>query len=257
MTKRILITGATDGIGKAAAKELIKQGHDVYLHGRSVEKLKKVSNEFKPAGTYCADLSKLADVHALTEDFDRPFDVLINNAGVFRTSQPVNSQGQDVRFTVNTIAPFLLAMAVLKTMPNNGRIVNLSSAAQASVNVEVLLGKTQLTNDFQAYAQSKLAITQWTFHLASLVSQRCIALNPGSMLATKMVKEGFGVSGSDIQQGSDIIVKAALSQEFEHQTGVYFDNDIGQFSAPHSDALNKKANQTVYEMCRSVVEANH
>lgn len=65
-----------------------------------------------------------------------------------------------------------------------------------------------------------------------------IAVNPGSPLANKMVKEGFGMVGNDIRIGSDILVRAALSDEFADASGKYYDNDAGRFAAPHSDALD-------------------
>jgi hypothetical protein len=65
-----------------------------------------------------------------------------------------------------------------------------------------------------------------------------IAINPGSLLATKMVREGFGTSGNDLNIGVDILTRAALSDEFANAAGKYFDNDSGRFAAAHSDAAN-------------------
>ena len=60
-----------------------------------------------------------------------------------------------------------------------------------------------------------------------------VSVNPGSLLATKMVREGFGVAGSDVGQGAEIVRRAALSAAFEGRTGAYFDNDAGQFAPGH------------------------
>ena len=65
-----------------------------------------------------------------------------------------------------------------------------------------------------------------------------VAVNPGSLLASKMVQEGFGVAGGDIGIGADILVRAALSEEFATATGQYFDNDAGRFGPPHPEALD-------------------
>ena len=253
MSKTILITGATDGIGKAAAADLISAGHQVCVHGRDPDKLGAVADELGAAGAWCCDLSDLIEVKLALGQLDQSFDVLINNAGVFKTPQTRTVQGLDTRFAVNTLAPLMLTQALLPGMPGEGRIVNLSSAAQASVNLDALAGKAQLTDDFQAYAQSKLAITQWTRHLASVVEPVCVAVNPGSLLATKMVTEGFGVAGSDISQGSSIIVRAALSDEFAGHSGAYFDNDAGQFGSPHVDALDRDLNRRVFEVCEALL----
>lgn len=65
-----------------------------------------------------------------------------------------------------------------------------------------------------------------------------VAVNPGSLLATNMVREGLGVAGSDVGIGADILCRAALSQEFADASGQYFDNDSGRFAAPHRDAAD-------------------
>ena len=67
-----------------------------------------------------------------------------------------------------------------------------------------------------------------------------VAVNPGSLLATKMVKEGFGLPGNDLRIGADIVIQAATSSAFENASGKYYDNDAKKFSAPHLDAQNKE-----------------
>lgn len=125
---------------------------------------------------------------------------------------------------------------------NGSRVVNLSSAAQAPVDLDALAGRTRL-GDMPAYAQSKLAITMWSRQMAIALGDKgpiVVAVNPGSLLATKMVKEGFGMAGSDIRIGADILVRAALSDDFARATGRYFDNDSGRFAEPHPDALDPR-----------------
>jgi hypothetical protein len=80
-----------------------------------------------------------------------------------------------------------------------------------------------------------------------------IAVNPGSLLATKMVKEGFGMAGKDIHIGRDILVRAALSDEFSTASGTYFDNDSGQFSSPHADALDSGKSTQVMRAIEAVL----
>lgn len=243
MPKTILITGSTDGIGLETAKMLAEKGHRVLLHGRSRQKLEAASQAVGTAGgTYLADLSRLGDVVRLAEAVaaDHPaLDVLINNAGIYKTPQPVTPDGLDVRFVVNTLAPFLLARRLVPSMSGDGRIVNLSSAAQAPVNLAALAGHARLS-DMEAYAQSKLALTMWTRAMADELVDGpvVVAVNPGSLLASKMVREGFGVAGNDLRIGADILVRAALSEEFADASGKYFDNDAGRFAAPHRDALD-------------------
>lgn len=240
MTKTILITGATDGLGQATALALASQGHRIIAHGRSAEKLDLLKAEMGAnASIVQADLSDLSQVmqmaNQLTKTHER-IDVVINNAGVLKTSQPRTPNGMDVRFVVNVFAPALLSLELLTIVPKDGRFVHLSSAAQAPVDAAAMQGERQL-QDMEAYAQSKLALTMWSQDFASKHPDGpvSVAVNPGSLLATKMVRDGFGVSGKDMNIGVDILIRAALSDEFASASGRYFDNDSGQFAPAHSD----------------------
>jgi NAD(P)-dependent dehydrogenase (short-subunit alcohol dehydrogenase family) len=247
MQKKILITGATDGIGLEAAKLLAASGHRLLLHGRNRAKLAKAVEAVQGGEgrveQYVADLSRMTEVESLADAVAKEhdsLDVLINNAGVFRTANPVTDDGLDVRFAVNTIAPFSLTRRLLPLLGASGRVINLSSAAQAPVNLRALAGEVQLS-DNAAYAQSKLALTMWSRALALSLGKdgpSVVAVNPGSMLGTKMVKEAYGVAGGDVGIGADILYRAALSDEFATASGKYFDNDAGRFAPPHPDALD-------------------
>ncbi|BAN00894.1 SDR family NAD(P)-dependent oxidoreductase [Ilumatobacter coccineus] len=247
----IMITGATDGIGLATAEHLATLGHQLVLHGRNPVKLDAARKavEARRAGsvtaTLIADLSMLAEVDALADAAaDLGLDVLINNAGVYHTDRPVTTDGLDVRFVVNTIAPYLLTRRLLPNLPPNGRVVNLSSAAQAPVDLRALAGDRRL-GDGAAYAQSKLAIAMWTRHIATEIGADgpvIVAVNPGSLLATKMVREGYGIAGNDIRIGVDALTRAATGDEFAAASGRYFDNDSGRFASPHPDALDAGMN---------------
>lgn len=262
-TRVILLTGATDGIGLATAKILVEQGHCVLLHGRNATKLAAVADELTAlnAGTvesYVADLSNMADVvslaQAVTDKHDQ-LDVLINNAGVLKTLHPITADDLDVRFVVNTLAPYLLTQKLLPLLGSSGRVVNLSSAAQAPVDLAALAGKRHLGDDMAAYSQSKLAITSWSRSMAQTHTDgpMIVAVNPGSLLASKMVKEGFGFDGHDIGIGADILVRSALSDEFANASGQYFDNDAKRFAAPHAEALNDAKAAALVQEIESVL----
>ncbi|MEM7630442.1 MAG: SDR family NAD(P)-dependent oxidoreductase [Pseudomonadota bacterium] len=261
MTQTILITGSTDGIGLLTAKKLVVDGHHVLLHGRNEAKLAAAAADIGGnVETYCADLSDMAAVKALASEVRArhdTLDVLINNAGVLKTPQPVLDSGQDVRFVVNTYAPYLLTELLLPIIPQNGRVVNLSSAAQAPVNVAAMQGNVPMA-DMDAYAQSKLAITIWTRAWAKELPDGpvMVAVNPGSLLASKMVKEGFGVAGNDLTIGADILIDAALGARFADKSGAYFDNDSGAFANPHAAALNAAHAAEVMDAIKSFVRAN-
>jgi NAD(P)-dependent dehydrogenase (short-subunit alcohol dehydrogenase family) len=263
--KTILITGSTDGIGLETAKILVSQGHHVLLHGRNPEKLENVENALSElagggrVNSYLADLSRMVDVDAFTKEVAEQhtqLDVLINNAGIFRTSDPITEEGLDVRFAVNTIAPYLITKRLLPLMGASGRIINLSSAAQSPVNLDALTGRVRLSDELEAYAQSKLAITAWSRVMALSSkgdSPAIIAVNPGSLLGTKMVKEGFGMAGSDIRIGAGILIRAALEDEFATASGKYFDNDSGRFVSPHPDAMDPEKSEGIMHAIEAVL----
>ncbi|BFM10668.1 SDR family NAD(P)-dependent oxidoreductase [Simiduia litorea] len=247
--KTILITGATDGIGLATANKLVAMGHEVLLHGRNQEKLNTVAQSLKQlhrnakVDTFVADLSELNEVNSLADAISTRYknlDILINNAGVLKTPNTRTAAGLDVRFVVNTLAPYQLTRRLLPLLGEQARIINLSSAAQAPVNISALNGELPL-EDMEAYAQSKLAITLWSQHLATEFNAKgpaIIAVNPGSLLASKMVKEGFGIAGNDINIGANILIDAALDESFATASGKYYDNDAKRFATPQHDADN-------------------
>jgi NAD(P)-dependent dehydrogenase (short-subunit alcohol dehydrogenase family) len=239
--KKILITGATDGIGLETARKLKTLGHTVLIHGRNIEKLDKVSKELD-VESFKADLSSLTETRKFANIVfkdHKDIDVLINNAGVFKTSNPRTEDGFDVRFVVNTFAPYLLTKILLPNL-KNGRVLNLSSAAQSKVDFEAMLGKVEL-DVFEAYAQSKLAITMWSRQMAldlGVEGPCIICVNPGSLLATNMVREGFDIPGNDINIGVNILVGLALDSEHANHSGEYYDNDNTVYADPQADGLD-------------------
>ena len=265
MTKTILITGSTDGIGLATAKTLVESGYKVLLHGRSESKLEDAKTQILDIKsdaiieTFKADLSSFDEIKALATDIKSKhshLDALINNAGVFVVPKKITDDGLDIRFMVNTIAPYLLTKHLLPLLSDNGRVVNLSSAAQSPVNPDEIGNSSNLSDD-QVYAKSKLALTMWSRELALLLqgsSPIIIAVNPASFLGSKMVSEAYGRQGQDLEIGADILVRAALSDEFSEASGLYFDNDIGQFASPHPDALNQEKTAAITKAIEIVLD---
>jgi NAD(P)-dependent dehydrogenase (short-subunit alcohol dehydrogenase family) len=253
---KILITGATDGIGLETAKKLVSLGHEVIVHGRNPEKLEKVASELGVT-SYKADFSNLSEVKEMAESIlskHEKIDILINNAGVFKTSRLRTADGYDVRYVVNTFAPYLLTKKLLPIL-NSGRVINLSSAAQASVDFEALLGKVEMS-DFEAYAQSKLAITMWSRHMAHELGSDgpiIISVNPASFLGTKMVKEGFDREGNDINIGVNILTSLSLDDEHANHSGDYFDNDNGKYADPQADGLDTKKAKEIVDLIEGLI----
>ena len=264
MQKTILVTGSTDGIGLETSKILISMGNIVLLHGRNSTKLEQIEKTLSALSgdvcieSYVADLSCIDDVETLAKKISEKhiqLDVLINNAGVYSTPNPVTQDGLDIRFVVNTIAPYLLTKRLLPLMGTSGRVINLSSAAQSTVDQKALTGQNRLSNDL-AYAQSKLALTMWSRNMALTLKDQgpsIITVNPRSMLGSKMVKQAYGIDGYDLRIGAEILTKTALSDEFADSSGKYFDNDIGQFAWPHPDALNPQKCQELIDIIETIL----
>lgn len=251
MKKTVLITGSTDGIGKLAANNLARDGHTVCLHGRQPEKLAAAVSEIKSiTGNesikgFLADFSDLEAVKRMAAQINKELpeiDILINNAGIFKSPEASIKGRLDIRFAVNYYAPYILTRNLMPLL-NNGtdpRIINLSSAAQAPVSLEALLGKKRISPE-EGYAQSKLALTMWSFYLAENRPQiSVIAVNPGSLLNTKMVAEAYGRHWSPADKGADILYNLAISEDYKGVTGKYFDNDRGSFAQAHPDAYSKQ-----------------
>ncbi len=268
MSKTILITGSTDGIGKLVAIKLAKEGHIVYIHGRNKEKLNKVITEVKEVSNnnnidgFIADFSDMKAVRNMANNILEKLskiDVLINNAGIFKS--PVNKtiDGLDIRFAVNYFAPYILTNALLPLLKsgNETRVINLSSAAQSTVRIGALNGQATV-NDSEVYAQSKLALTMWSFNLAKqLENVSVIAVNPGSLLNTRMANEAYGQHWSPATKGSDILYDLAISEDYKDCSGKYFDNDKGNpkgiFAKAHPDAYDEELISNLINKTKKIV----
>ena len=249
MSKTIIVTGSTDGIGKLAAIKLAKDGCTIGIHGRNPQKVKDVVEEIKNTTNndsikgFVADFSDLEAVKQMIQEVKNEFsklDVLINNAGILKSPVTLNKDGLDIRMVVNYLASYVLTEGLLPLLKKGkkSRLINLSSAAQASVSHDLLIGRVQRP-DMEAYSQSKLAIAMWSMYLAQQLDNiTVIPVNPGSLLNTNMVREGFGRFWSSADKGGKILYDLAVGERYEGITGQYFDNDKGDFGKAHPDAYN-------------------
>ncbi|MCA1715341.1 MAG: SDR family NAD(P)-dependent oxidoreductase [Actinobacteria bacterium] len=237
----ILVTGATDGLGKATVRDLAAAGATVLLHGRDRERGDAAVREIREeTGNdrlqyYLADFSSLEEVHWLadeiTADHDR-LDVLVNNAGIGagrrgETERSLSQDGYELRFAVNYLAPFLLTRLLLPLVHRSApsRIVNVASAGQSPISFDdVMLERGY--DGMRAYTQSKLGLVMFVFDLAEELEDTGVtanSLHPASLMDTKMVFETFGSASSSVREGTDATVRLAISPELEGVTGRYFD----------------------------------
>ncbi|WP_299685510.1 SDR family NAD(P)-dependent oxidoreductase [uncultured Dokdonia sp.] len=267
--KTILITGSTDGIGKLAAIKLAKDGHKMYLHGRNPEKLQHVIKEVQDASNnkyidgFVADFSDIDAVKQMANQILEKvskIDILINNAGIFKTSVTKGYKEFDIRLVVNYFAPYVLTNTLLPLLKkgDHPRIVNLSSAAQTHVTDAALAG-LDIRVASEAYAQSKLALTMWSFAFAKANPDiTAIAVNPGSLLNTRMANEAYGQYWSPATKGSDILYDLAISEGYKNSTGKYFDNDKGnpkgEFAKAHPDAYDNELIETLLQKTSDILK---
>jgi NAD(P)-dependent dehydrogenase (short-subunit alcohol dehydrogenase family) len=232
----VLVTGATDGLGKHVALQLAERGATVLLHGRSKDRCEAVLEELRTqTGTegtryYLADLSSLNAVRGLAEQIlseHERLDVLVNNAGIISSEREESEDGLELTFAVNYQAHFLLTNLLLPLLQNSApaRIINVASAGQSPVDFrDVMLERGY--DGMRAYAQSKLAQIIFTLDLAERLRDTGVtanALHPATLMDTKMVFETFGRASSSVCEGADATVRLAISPQLEWVTGRYFD----------------------------------
>lgn len=250
----VLVTGATDGIGKETALELARRGARVIVHGRREAAARAVADAIRAEGKGSAAEPVLADLASLAEargiaralaDRGERVDVLVNNAGVYTNERRLSGDGFELTIAVNHLAPFVLTHALLASPAGAAlrRIVNVSSMAHARgvVDQEDLSFERRSFDPYGAYAQSKLANVLFTTELARRLAGRGVtvnALHPG-VVSTKLLTDGFGVRGSDsLAKGARTSVRLALDGDVAGVTGEYFvDGAVAPTSRAAKDAV--------------------
>jgi NAD(P)-dependent dehydrogenase (short-subunit alcohol dehydrogenase family) len=241
-----LITGATDGVGKATAAALARKGFTLVLAARSESKAERVRREMAAGSgaqdieVIVGDLASLEQVGRLAETFlqrHRRLDLLINNAGVFATRRTLTEDGFETNFQVNYLAHFLLTLLLLEALKRSeqGRIINLSSNAYAigQFDPDNLQGERRFSS-IGGYAASKLFILMSTIELAARLRGTPItanAVHPG-FVNTNMLKGATGlfkpiaVMATPIalspEKGAATSIHVATSPDVSGVSGRYF-----------------------------------
>jgi len=221
--KVILVTGATDGIGKETARVLSAAGHRVITHGRK-----------RGTADVHGDLSSMREVRALAEQVHAAcdhLDVLVNNAGIFAKKREVTADGFELTLAVNHFSHFLLThlvMDLLRKSPHEARVVNVSSGVHASGEVDPDdLQMEHGWTGYGAYASSKLMNVLFTVELARRLQGTNVtvnALHPG-VIATKLLRSGFGGGGASVDTGAATSVMVATSPKLRGVTGRFFSSE--------------------------------
>jgi NAD(P)-dependent dehydrogenase (short-subunit alcohol dehydrogenase family) len=260
----ILITGATDGLGRALASELASAGATVLIHGRDETRGRQAIAELETAtgngkvGWLQADLSSLEEVRALARRVAAQcerLDVLVNNAGIGTTlpgegRRLESEDGYELRFAVNYLAGYLLTRMLLGLLARSApaRVVNVSSAGQAPLDFDDVMLERRY-DGVQAYCQSKLAQIMFTFDLAEELDGDTVAttcLHPATYMPTKMVRAAGVSPVSPLEEGVEATLRLVADPQLAGVTGAYFNGM--QPAAPHPQALDRDARRQLREL---------
>ena len=253
MVKTILITGATDGIGKHLAKKLASEGHQVILHGRNPHKLELALQEVRAislrsrVSSYLADFSKLDDVYRFVEEIKRDFqriDVLFNNAGLYAGKErKASAENVELTFMLSVLVPYMLTteLSPLLEKAPDGRVIITSSYMHHFAKVKGLdFGFENNYHPGLAYNNSKLYTIWMTRYLARDFFLRgsnitinsyhpgLISTNLGNNSSDEKTKKSlFGrlmkSLSKDLDQGIETGYYLTLLEEVRGLTGYYFD----------------------------------
>lgn len=249
--RTILVTGATDGIGKQTALELARMGARVLLHGRDKNKGARVLEELnretfnENLSFYLADFSSLADIRRMADEIKREqseLHVLVNNAGNFYKDRQISQDGYEMTFAINFLAPVLLTNLLLDLIKASApaRIVHVASTAHQSAPVPLdwdnLQGEKSY-DGFNAYAISKLANICYSNELARRLEGSQVtssSLHPG-VIDTKLLRKSYDMQGRSVEDGAQTSVYLASSTEVENVSGKYFsrkaERDVSELAA--------------------------
>ncbi|MER7668359.1 SDR family NAD(P)-dependent oxidoreductase [Kitasatospora sp. NPDC096128] len=268
-TRTVLVTGSTDGLGRALAHRLAAEGATVLLHGRDRGRLDRTAGEIADAhgvdrpATLCADLAELDQVRALAAEVRATTDrlhVLVNNAGIGAgepdgRTRRTSVDGHELRFAVNHLAGFLLSLELLPLLRASApaRIVNVASAGQEEIDFDDLM----LTGDYDgtsAYCRSKLAQIACGMELAARVPAGEVTVNslhPSTYMPTKMVLQEIGHSIDSLEDGLAATHRLVTDPELAGTTGRYYDR-LREARA-HRQAYDLRARAELWARCLELV----
>ena len=264
----VVLTGATRGIGRAAAIELVRRGADVVLVGRDPERVSLVAEAAASVGggrVHChvADLALMSNVRVLAEEIRRRYkhvDVLANNAGALFASRKETPEGFEQTFALNHLAPFLLTN-LLRDRLVGGRVVTTASGAHKSARLDLEDLQSERSYSPRVYGVSKLCNILFTRELARRAPElRANCFHPG------VVRTGFAKNESGIwkalatlgapffrspERGARSLVWLALSEDAAALTGVYIMDE--KVIAPSAQARDDNLAWSLWERSAELV----
>ena len=272
--KQILITGATNGIGLAAAEALVALGANVAIVGRNETRTRIAAARIRAAagkratvGTLIADLASQGAVRNLAAEVLSRYprvDVLINNAGAMYTTRQVTNDGIELTWAVNHLAPFLLTTLLLDRLKAStpSRIITTSSEAHQGADIPFDDLKAEKSyGGFARYKQTKLANILFTSELArrlerSGVSAHCFhpglvasGFNRNNGLLMNLAMLALGPMSRSPEKGAETLVWLATSPDVDRTSGGYY-TDM-EWVAPSPQAQNMQSARRLWELSES------
>lgn len=278
--KVVIVTGATNGIGKISALELAHMGAEVVLVSRSQSKLDSTAQEIKSAtgnqkiSTIQADLSSIADIRNAAETFLSRYerlDVLLNNAGAMFTSYHQSADGYEMTFALNHLSYFLLSNLLFDTLKKTAkeqgeaRIVNVSSNAHFGGKVDFdNLWNREAFSITTTYGNTKLMNILFTYELARRLEGTGVTANtlhPGlvntgfaqndNKLVALLAKPFIALMGRSPQEGAETSIYLASSPEVTGITGKYWVDKRQKSSnkASYDQVTQKRLWEVSEELC--------
>jgi NAD(P)-dependent dehydrogenase (short-subunit alcohol dehydrogenase family) len=238
--KTALVTGSTDGLGKAVALKLAEMGATVLIHGRNEERGAALVDTIKKetpgcAMFYRADFASLADVRKLAEAIEKNhkrLHLLINNAGIGsanrdgKQTRELSTDGHELRFAVNYLSGYLLTRMLIPQLVagSPSRIVNVASLAQRPIDFDNVMLEREYDGG-RAYGQSKLAQIMHAQDLAEALAVKNItvhSLHPATYMDTSMVRSAGVEPRSTVEEGANAVIYVATSPDLKLKTGLFF-----------------------------------
>ncbi len=261
----ILVTGATDGLGRGVAADLASRGATVLLHGRSPERLERTLAELRDETgseklrTYRADFASLAEVRAMAAEVaanEERLDALVNNAGIgFLPERELSQDGVELVLQVDYLAGYLLTRELLPLIQASApsRIVFVASAGQAPIDFDDPM-MDQGYDAGRAYCQAKLAQINQTMEMAARLDGdvAVTALHPSTFMPTKILGPGMDPR-STVQEGIDATVRLVADPELEGVSGVYF--NVQDAARAMDQAYDPDAQRRLRELSEQLVGA--
>ena len=264
----VVLTGATRGIGRAAAIELVRRGAEVALVGRDCARVRLVAEEAAAIGGgqvhgHVADLMLMSNVRVLADEIRERYervDVLANNAGALFASREQTPEGFERTFALNHLAPFLLTN-LLRDRLAGGRVVTTASNAHKSGRLDLDDLQSEKSYSARAYGTSKLCNVLFTRELARRAPElRASCFHPG------VVRTGFAQNEDGVwkvvaklgapffrspERGARSLVWLALSDNAAALTGEYIVDET--VTPPSAQALDDTLARSLWERSAQLV----